>query len=485
MLTAVLFAAGCSSSSNTPPPVPPADENTPPPDPTFALQIVHASSNAPTVNVSVGSNTAGLSDIDFKESRTARSYAPGNYTVTVDANLPDDGNLPGVLEVVSDFAADTFYTVLAVGNVGNETQGLDEIVIARSGDIPAGDVVPTIIHAAVGVGPVNVYVTDPGVADADLGNMMNPPVNGATPIAYGDDPLTLSAIPEDTYRVRVVPDGGTDVVFDSGVVEVAGGTDPVLVAINNTNAGSDSPISVLVVGRLQFIEIQDEDTQAEVRVVHTISDLTTPVNVVIDGDVAIPGLEFQDVAPDQVPGGNGVLLDADDYVIQVFVGATCAINCGDDTTDPATDPDETTLDAGVFYDAIAQGLTVAPAEGEDADPPADLVYEADDRRRVALFTKLRLIHSAGTVGDVDIYIVAPGATIADVDPDFEDIPFGANTGYAGLAPNQAYDVVVTATGSKEEALRASTGELAGQGIYTAIVVAGPAAILLDDFTTAE
>jgi hypothetical protein len=87
---------------------------------------------------------------------------------------------------------------------------------------------------------------------------------------------------------------------------------------------------------------------------------------------------------------------------------------------------------------------------------------------------------------VDIYVVAPGSSIAAASPAFSAVPFKANTGYVSLAAGR-YDVVVTPAGTKLPAIGPATIEVVASGIYT--VAARDAAggggplgvILLDDF----
>ena len=516
-IAAALFAVACTDTSNIPPPVelPPNPPGPTPPPPTSALQVVHASSNAPTVNVSVG-ETAAQQNLDFKEARTPRQFAPGTYTITVDANLPDDGDddTDDTTEVISvpDVAlnADELTTVVAYGLVGGTgPQALTAWSKVRTGDVPASTVEATILHAAAGIGTpsdiVDIYITVPGGDVTVPGDV----VEFLDNVELGQSAdVTLA---EGSYEVQITAGTATLVLFGSGTFAVEGGTsfsDPIVAAVPNTNAGSAALVSLLVIGRIGVEEIQDEETQAEVRAIHTISDLSGAVDIVVSVDNSAAGedpmweedgriedLVFTDVEPDpQLPGGNGFDdVEPGTYRIQVYEANTdnCLINCGTpaEGEDPAVDPETTTLAQGVFYDAIAQGLTV-PAEGEtEADPPAALAYEADDRRSLATAAKLRIIHSSGSTGAVDVYIVAGDVTdISSVDPTLEGVPFGANTGYLSLVPG-ATKVIITATESKEAVIDTGSITLDAAGVYTAIArdagtgEMGPGLILLDDFTT--
>jgi len=177
--------------------------------------------------------------------------------------------------------------------------------------------------------------------------------------------------------------------------------------------------------------------------------------VLVDGEVAVAEFDFTDVAgPLPLPGGS--------YVFQVAVGGAVVINppTTDEDGNPV-DPVSTTLTDGVYYDAIAVGSVAADNLG--------LFTAADDRRRLATAAKLRVIHAAPGVDEVDLYIVDSTITdISAVDP-FNDapIPYLFNSGYLQVAPG-AYNIYVTPTGTKDKAISIEGVGLDAAGIYTAI-----------------
>jgi hypothetical protein len=135
-----------------------------------------------------------------------------------------------------------------------------------------------------------------------------------------------------------------------------------------------------------------------------------------------------------------------------------------------------TLEAGRQYSVFAAGTlaTIAP------------YVLTDDNRPVATAAKVRIVHTAPSAGNVDIYVTEPGADITNVAPAFAGVPFRAETGYVSLAGG-SYDVTVTVAGTKTAAIGPAAITVADGSVYTAAARdatgGGPpfGLILLDEF----
>jgi hypothetical protein len=441
VVLAALMLAGCDSSDSVA---------------VATYRVLHAVPDAPRVNVLIDGE-AVASEVDYKGGTGFVAEAAGTYSVQVDALIPG-----GVATVIGPadvpLTADTESSIIAVGKAGTGT--IEPLIRTRDvGNVAGGSARAEVLHGAPDAPPVDVYVTAPNAALGESSKL------GDTTIAFKDS-IGPVEVPAGTYQIRVTLQDQTDpdsVVFDSGEVELADGADLLIVAVEATGAGV-APISLLLWGESGVIELLDKDTPANLRVVHASPD-TPAVDVVVNGDFAnplVPGIEFPEVVP------------AQDYA-SVAAGTYEVI-----VTDSATQ--------GLM--PIMQQLTVA-AGSETTVAAVDflanvrLLLLADDNRRLATAAKVRLVHGAPSAGPVDIYVTAAG-DIADVDPNFEDVPFEADTGYVELAEG-SYVVTVTGPDSKTPAFTPVPVTVINGGVYTAIVrdEAGGGApfsvITLDDF----
>jgi hypothetical protein len=401
------------------------------------------------VNLSIGSAT--VSDVDYKEGTGALALDVGTYTVKVDGILPG-GNATVIGPVDLAFAADTLYSIIAVGDVAN----IEALVLTQPDTaVPAGSVRLRLVHAAPNAPQVDVYLTAPG---ADLAALAP-----AGTFSFGED-LGPVEVPAGDYQARVTLAGNAAaVVYDTGTITLSSGSNLLLAAVENTATGT-APISLVVQDGSGSSEILDAATPADLRVVHASPD-APPVDVVVNDDFANPlvsDLGYPDFTPFvSVPPAT--------YNVKVTDSATQSVVPIDANLD---------LMAGIRYTVLAVGNLA------DIEP----LLATDDARRVATNAKVRIIHASPTAQDVDIYVSAPGVDINAVAPTLTAVPFKANTGFISLAEG-SYDVTVTPTGTKDAAIGPATITIENGGIYTAIARdaeggAGGAPlglILMDDF----
>jgi len=177
---------------------------------TPTVRALHASPNAPAVNIIVNGATA-LTDVPYGAGSGFVPVVESN-TVQVQAITPDASN-PIVIDAPVDLDYSTESTIIATGLVGTAV-GIFPLRIDNPSDerITQGFFRAQIVHGSPSAPPVNVYVT--GATD-DLAS--SAPVNGVgTPLVFSDFTPQLE-VPEGDYRIRIVADGDATLtpVFDT------------------------------------------------------------------------------------------------------------------------------------------------------------------------------------------------------------------------------------------------------------------------------
>lgn len=427
-----------------------SDDDTDPLAATAELSVIHASADAPAVDVDLNGTPFGRG-LDFKQAVPNQTVTAGSAELVVRGILPGTARPTVIGPTRVSLEAGRRYTVLAV----NRVTAIEPLVITRDATpVPAGSTRLQVVHAAPAAPRVAVYVTAPNAnlaASAPAGTISFKESFGPAVVTAGE------------YQIRATPAGvpGT-VVFDSGPVRLEAGADLLLAAVPNTTTGA-APITLLATttagGR---IELLDRAAPARLRVVHASPDAPA-VDVVVNDNFAQPlvrALAFPSATP-------FVEVAAGTYNLKVT---------------PAGNRGVIVINANPSFAAGAEYSVYAVGRLATIEP---LVLR-EDRRRVATQGKLRVLHASPAAGAVDLYVVARGASIAQATPAFASVPFKSDTGYVSLAAGQ-YDVVVTPAGSKTAAIGPATITVAANGVYTIAArdAAGGGApldvILLDDF----
>lgn len=430
-----IVIAACGSDSDTP---------------QTELRVIHASPDAPKVNVLLDGD-AVLTEVDYKGGSGLNSLDRGTYDITVDAITPaGDATVITVNDAVLD--ADTDYTVLAIGKVANST--LAPLVIGNPDTaVTSGQARAQVVHAAPDAPAVSVYVTAPG---ADLA--------GATALgtfSFGED-LGPVEVPAGNYQIRVTLAGNpASVVFDAGTVALPAGADLLLAAVANTTTGP-APITLLVNDGATQAELLDVATTADVRAGHLSPDAPA-VDVIANDNFTTP-LFNAATYPSLTPYAS---VPPATYNIKVVDDATQGLTVINTNQE---------LDAGVSYSVLAVGLLAG----------IEPLVLTDDRRSIATEARVRIVHGSPAAGNVDIYVAAPATDINTINPTFANVPFKANTGYVPLAAG-TYEVSVTAAGTKTPVAIFATLPLANGDIFTVIARdnsggGAPLGLLVEDET---
>ncbi|HEY0893881.1 MAG TPA: DUF4397 domain-containing protein, partial [Cellvibrio sp.] len=226
----------------------------------------------------------------------------------------------------------------------------------------------------------------------------------------------------------------------SGSVALTSGKDLLIGAVPNVGTGS-SPIQLAVLDGANVAVLSDASAGANLRVIHGSANAPA-VDVLANNGVtpAVSNLAFPAFT-------NYLNLPAATYNFKVVPTGT---------TTPVVINADVPLANGTEYSLIAAGAlaNIGP------------LLLTDNNRKVATEAKVRLVHASTLAGNVDIYVVAAGSSIANATPAFSNVPFKADTGYVSLAAGN-YDVIITPTGTKTEAIKATLTFATGK-VYTAI-----------------
>jgi hypothetical protein len=217
LLAASALSAACSDD----------DDNTGP-EGEARVRVVHASPDAPDVDVLVDDAEA-LADVPYLAASDYLGLPSGERNLKVNAA----GTSTTVIDADVTLVDGTDYTVIASGLVAS----IAPIVLEDDNSAPAaGNAKVRAIHGAPGAPAVDIYITAPG---ADLAGE-TPALSG---VDFGDVSGYIEA-PAGDYQVRVTPAGSTTVVIDSGTLTLASGQIRTAVAVDA--AGGGAPFDLLL-----------------------------------------------------------------------------------------------------------------------------------------------------------------------------------------------------------------------------------------------
>ena len=186
------------------------------------LRVVHASPDAPNVDVLVD-NTAALTNVAYKAASTYLEVPSGSRNLKVRAT----GTTTVVIDQTATLDQGSAYTVIATGRVAS----IAPLVLTDDQTNPAaGNVRVRLVHASPTAGNVDIYVTGP---TADITTATPTLANVGFRVASN-----YLEVPAGTYRVRVTPAGTKTVAIDVNNVALTAGQVRTAVAVDAPGGGA-------------------------------------------------------------------------------------------------------------------------------------------------------------------------------------------------------------------------------------------------------
>jgi len=199
-----------------------------------SLRVVHASPDAPNVDVVVDGKTV-LTNVAYE--------AASNY-LTVDAGsrhiqIRPTGTTTNVIDATVKLTKKNYYTVLAVGKVADSSLSALELTDDHSAPSP-GQIKLRLVHASPTAGAVDIYVEAPGT---DITTVS--PTLTNVPFKAASDYLSVAA---GSYEVYITPTGTKTVAIDSGALTLTAGQVRTAVALDAPGGGT--PLTAIVLDDL-------------------------------------------------------------------------------------------------------------------------------------------------------------------------------------------------------------------------------------------
>ena len=377
VVAATVVVPACSSSSS-----PAAVMNT-------QLRVIHASSDAPNVDVLVNGAKAA-SNVPYETASDFLTIPAGPATIQINPT----GSATSVINVNPTLVESQQYTAIAVGYAAPSApaaQAITSVLVDDSGNTPAaGNVKLRVVHGAPAAPAVDVYVTAPGEALPASPTISALSYKNYAPAA-GVKALEVAG---GNYEIRVTVAGTSTLVFDSGSVSLPANADLLVIAVPASGA---SPISLLVApsGSAAFVI---PSTLAAVRVAH-FSPNVPAVNIFLTSPGQANGSANQVESNFSFPSASAYLAVAPatyDASVALYPGTTGVLSLNN-----------ASLAANTSTSVFAIGLL-----GGTGTQQLQLAAFSDDRTPVQGKAKVRVIHLAPDAPPVDVVALNAGSIAA-------------------------------------------------------------------------
>jgi len=197
------------------------------------IRVVHASPDAPAVDVVVDGNLV-LENLPYQEYSEYIGLPAGSHDVRVNVA----GTATTVLQATPTVESGVDYTAIAVGLAGGGQPSLDLLLLQDDNTAPASNRIKVrAVHAAPGAPAVDIYVTTPFETLSG-----KTPVLTAVPFKGASGYLS---VPPSLYQVRVAVAGTKTVAIDSQRLATWNGMVRTIIAVDAKGGGAPFDFIVL------------------------------------------------------------------------------------------------------------------------------------------------------------------------------------------------------------------------------------------------
>jgi len=392
------------------------------------MRTINAIPDAPAISITFDTNnTPVVSGLAFEQVTQYQGIDTGSHEFKVSAN----GGASNVIDTtLSVNSSDYTYIVYGPVSAALATLLQDSGFSKPNG----GNVAARMFNAAAGVGPLDLYLTAPGV---DINTTSATIAN----VSYGNASAFLT-LPTGTYEIRVTTANTKDVVFDTGAQAFSDTFQYNIVAMTK---GSARLVDVAV------LKIDDTGTNqvfqnllAEFKVVNATS-VPSPLNVSVDGVLTLSNIPFTGIS-------NYTTTSAGSHTFTVQATSTPGANLVElvDTLNSATD-------TSLVFSGPAGGIV--PLVLHDNNLPPAVGH-----------ARIRFVNVSPDLGPLDVYInfakqvsnLVPQSASAYVD-ETADTTIGT-----------AFEFDFNTAGTVTPVLKMTDAVIIGGHTYT-VYVMGPAA----------
>jgi hypothetical protein len=316
---------------------------------TARVRLLHASPDAPAVDVTLASSGEAVFDaVSYGDTGTIEVPA-GDYTLEVRGDTEsNDGDVVAAYDV--SLSGNTVYTAYAAGYLSPGDDPADtsfDLLVSNdsAGGVASADTAPAqvrVIHLSPNAPNVDVYVDETAVLED---------------IPFGTTSRYL-AVPAGDRQIEITPAGSPDTSVFSGSISVGSGSDYTIAATGEVGEGADEEFSPLV---LDDNNNAPADDTARVRLLHASPDApTVDVTVQSSGNTLFDGVPYGESGTVEVPAG--------DYTLEVR---------GDTESNDGTvvESFDVSFAGGQVYSVFAAGY-LSP-DDDPADTPFDLLVSQD------------------------------------------------------------------------------------------------------------